>query len=385
MANKPDLIPTCNQCYNLACLLASGDPVQEENITGRITRAASHLTPEEVKERMRNDPNPLYRQRWAIIYNALVDPREAKEIALITGVSVATIHKLIPLYNKIGVAAVETPGKGGSRNAYINFKEEENLLKTFFERAEKGEIVTASQIQPEYEKMVGHAVDPSTVHRMMKRHKWRKVVPRSQHPKANKQKQEEFKENFPQQVKEVEKTKDPKDDRPTLLMVQDEGKFGRVNIPRRAWAPEHVRPLVPRQIVREYVYAYAAIAPKLGKMTSLVLPHCNTEMMNLFLKQVSEDFSSYFIIMQVDGASWHGSQGLVLPENIRLIRQPPYSPELNPTEHIWEELRENYFSNRCYKSLDHVMKCLCDGLMELEANSQYLRSMTYFPHLRMAA
>src|SRR5215813_9714966 len=245
---------------------------------GRRTHAALHLTVEEVKERMRNDPKPLSRQRWMIIYNALVDPREAKDIAKDTGVSVATVHKLIPRYNKLGVAAVETGGKGGGQNAYLSFEEEENLLKAFFERAGKGEVVTASQIQPEYEKAVGHAVDPSTVHRVMKRHKWRKVMPRPRHPKANKQKQEDFQKNFPDTVKEVEKTKDPKDERPTLLMAQDEGRFGRVSDPRRAWAPEHVRPLVPSEYVREYVYAYAAVAPKLGKMTSLVLPYSNTEM-----------------------------------------------------------------------------------------------------------
>lgn len=262
---------------------------------GRITRAVLHLSIEEVKERMIHASKPLYRQRWMIVYNALVDPREAKDIAKDTGVSVATVHKLIPLYNKIGVAAVETGGKGGGHNAYLSFEEEENLLNAFFERAEKGEVVTASQIQPEYEKLVGHSVDPSTVHRVMKRHKWRKVMPRPHHPKANKQKQEDFKENFPSTVKEVEKTKDPKDERPTLLMAQDEGKFGRVNIPQRAWAPPHVRPLVPRQIVREYVYAYAAVAPEKGKMTFLVLPYSNTEMMNMFLKQVSSEFSSYFM------------------------------------------------------------------------------------------
>jgi len=352
---------------------------------GRITRAVSHLTPEEVKHKMINDPNPLYRQRWMIIYNALVDPREAEDIARDTGVSVSTVHKLIPHYNKMGVAAVETPGKGGRQNAYMTLEEEENLLKTFFERAQSGEIVTASQIQPEYEKAVGHAVDPSTVHRVMKRHKWRKVMPRPRHPKADKREQDDFKENFPSAVKEVEKTKDPKDERPTLLMAQDEGRFGRASDPKRAWAPPHVRPLVPHQFIREYVYAYAAVAPKIGKMVSLVLPYSNTEMMNIFLEQVSKDFCSYFIIMQVDQAGWHDSNDLVIPENIRLLYQPAYSPELNPVEHIWEEIREKRFYNKNSESLDKVMQNLCDGLMELESDPQHIRSMTYFPHFRMAA
>ena len=70
----------------------------------------------------------------------------------------------------------------------------------------------------------------------------------------------------------------------------------------RAWCPTGIRPLVSQQIVREYVYAYAAVALQLGLMTALVLPYANTEMMNLFLEQVSEEFKDYFLIMQVDGA-----------------------------------------------------------------------------------
>jgi transposase len=279
----------------------------------RKTRAASHLSPEEVKERMKNDPNSLYRERWLIIYNALVDPREAKDIAKDTGVSVAKVHKLIASYNKLGIAAVETEGRGGRHNEYITLEEEQHLLETFFERAEKGEVVTKREIQQEYEKAVGHKVHKTTIYRLLDRHNWRKVVPRSYHPKANKEKQKDFTENFQDLVKKAEKTKKPEDDRPTLVLAQDEGRFGRVSLPKRAWAPKGLRPLAPRQIVRESVYAYAAVDPKEGKMTFLVLPYSNTEMMNIFLKQVSEDFSSYFVVMQVDGASWHRSRGSGYP------------------------------------------------------------------------
>jgi hypothetical protein len=115
---------------------------------------------------------------------------------------------------------------------------------------------------------------------------------------------------------------------------------------RACWCPQEIRPIIPKQQVREYIYAYAAVAPQLGLMTSLVMPYANTKMMNLFLKQVSEDFRDYFIIMQVDKAPWHRSKTWEIPENIRLLTQPSYSPELMPVQHLWEDLRENYFNNR---------------------------------------
>lgn len=165
-------------------------------------------------------------------------------------------------------------------------------------------------------------------------------------------------------------------------MAQDEGRFGRVSIPRRAWAPPGVRPRAPRQMVREMVYVFAAVAPAEGTMTALVLPAANTAMMQLFLEHVSQSFTQYFIVMQVDRAGWHQAKHLQVPENIRLIAQPAYSPEVNPVEHIWEEMREKHLSNLALAALDEVVEKVCDGLKQLEADPERLRSMTYFPHFR---
>jgi hypothetical protein len=165
-------------------------------------------------------------------------------------------------------------------------------------------------------------------------------------------------------------------------MAQDEGCFGRISQLRRAWAPPGIRPRSPRQIVREYTYVYAAIAPAEGKMTSLILPHADTAMMNLFLEHVAAPFADYFIVMQVDQASWHQAKDLYVPDNIRLICQPAYSPELNPVEHLWEHLREKQFPHLACSSLEEVTDKLCTGLLQLEAEPELLRSMTYFPHFR---
>src|SRR5579864_7424674 len=111
---------------------------------------------------------------------------------------------------------------------------------------------------------------------------------------------------------------------------------------KRCWAPAGIRPHAPAQVVRESVYVYAAVAPEPGLMTALILPDAKTEMMNLFLEHVSKTFSKYFMVMQVDQASWHHSNALIVPTNIRLIEQPAYSPEVQPVEHIWDELREKH-------------------------------------------
>jgi hypothetical protein len=166
-------------------------------------------------------------------------------------------------------------------------------------------------------------------------------------------------------------------------MTQDEGRFGRVNIPKASWAPMGIRPNVAKQVVRQSFYVYCAVAPSLGKISSLILPYGNTEMMNMFLENLSNDFPYNEIIMQEDGAGWHKSKDLKIPKNIHFIIQPPYSPELNPSEHIWDEIREKYLHNRIFNSLDETMEKVCLGLNDLDSKPEYVKSMTFFPHLNI--
>lgn len=166
-------------------------------------------------------------------------------------------------------------------------------------------------------------------------------------------------------------------------MAQDEGRFGRISNLCNCWAPLGIRPTVPNQIVREYVYAYSAVAPSIGRIYSLILPYSNTENMNIFLESLSQEFKDYYIIMQMDKAGWHKSNNLKVPENIKIIYQPAYSPELNPTEHVWDYLREKLFNNRLFKSLNEVINTLCIGLKSLSIDTETIKSMTNFPHLNI--
>lgn len=159
----------------------------------RITRAAPHLSAEEVKRRLQLDSRPLRRQRWLIIYNAFVAPREASEIAKHTGTTVAMVHRVVASYNRLGVVAVESPGKGGRRRESMTWEEERAFFAPFFTRAERGEIATAGEIKRAFEAQIGHEVHKSTISRLLTRHGWRKPVPRPIHPKANPEAQAEFK------------------------------------------------------------------------------------------------------------------------------------------------------------------------------------------------
>jgi transposase len=176
----------------------------------RVTRAAAHLSIEEVQSRLKTDQRSWCRQRWLIIYNALVEPRKAEEIARHCGVSKATVHAVISTYNRLGVAAVETAGKGGRRNEYLTLEEEEQFLAPYFAQAEAGEITTTAEIWKAFESRVGHHVDDSTIYRLLNRHGWRKLMPRPRHPKADPHAQEQFKKTLQRRFKRQSQRGQPK-------------------------------------------------------------------------------------------------------------------------------------------------------------------------------
>lgn len=166
--------------------------------------------------------------------------------------------------------------------------------------------------------------------------------------------------------------------RPIRLLFQDEGRFGRISDRRRCWAPLPMRPTVGSQIVREYVYALTAVSPQDGALATLVMPWIDTDTMSVFMEFTAKQFANDFCIMFLDGAGWHRAHALRIPANVRLIGLPPYSPELNPVELVWDYLRDNYMGNQVFESLDQVMDVLEKGLHEIGKQPNMIKSMTNF-------
>lgn len=166
---------------------------------------------------------------------------------------------------------------------------------------------------------------------------------------------------------------------PLRVMFQDEARFGRLSDPRRCWAPTPLRPIVPIALVREYAYAYAAVSPQDGSLDWMLTAKMDTLNMNAFLNHVSQRHTADYIVMVVDGASSHRSHDLRVPKNMELVKLPPYSPELNPAERLWEEIREKEFANRVFDSLGAAIAQAACGLKRLELMPEGLRSLTGWP------
>ena len=162
-------------------------------------------------------------------------------------------------------------------------------------------------------------------------------------------------------------------------MFMDEARFGRISDTRRCWCPKPIRPVCYAMVTQEYTYAYAAVSVCYGNMDSLILPHVNGECMQIFLDEVAARHLNDRIVMVLDGAGWHKSESLKIPDNVRLLSLPPYSPELNPVEHIWDDLREKEFHNRVFDCLDSLEDHLEKALHDMEHDHDRIRSTVAWP------
>ena len=158
------------------------------------------------------------------------------------------------------------------------------------------------------------------------------------------------------------------------LMFQDEAGFGRINKPKYCWCYKGLRPVVPSHHIREYRYAYGAVEPLTGDSFFLVLPYTNAICMGIFLKELSNQFKDDLIFMVCDKAAWHTAKALEIPKNIILHFLPAATPEMNPTEQIWRELRKLGFRNEIFQTLEKVIDRLCETICSLTKSA--IKSIT---------
>jgi hypothetical protein len=145
------------------------------------------------------------------------------------------------------------------------------------------------------------------------------------------------------------------------IWFQDEARDGQQGTLTRLWARRGSRPPAPRDQRHHWVYLFGAVCPARATGAALVLPSVNAELMNLHLAEISRCVAiGAHAVLVLDGAGWHQSGGrLAVPQNISLMPLPPYAPELNPVENIWEYLRGNLLSHRVWETYSDIFEACC--------------------------
>jgi hypothetical protein len=150
------------------------------------------------------------------------------------------------------------------------------------------------------------------------------------------------------------------------IWFADEARVGQKNKITRRWARRGTRPVAPLDQRTASTYIFGAICPQDGKGAALVLPHCNIAAMNLHLAEIAAAVApGAHAALLVDQAGWHMSDRLQVPSNITLVPLPPKCPELNPTENVWQFMRDNWLSNRVFQSYDAIVDHCCNAWNKL--------------------
>lgn len=145
----------------------------------------------------------------------------------------------------------------------------------------------------------------------------------------------------------------------------------------RLWAKRGSRPSAPRDCRYKWAYIFGAVCPARGTGAALVLPYVNAAAMNMHLAEISKCVTpGAHAVITLDGAGWHqAGDKLKLPDNISLLPLPPYAPELNPQENIWQFLRQNYLANRVFETQEAIVEACCSAWNSLIAQPDKITSI----------
>jgi hypothetical protein len=165
--------------------------------------------------------------------------------------------------------------------------------------------------------------------------------------------------------------------KPVEVWFQDEARVGQQGTLTRLWARRGTRPRAPRDRRYAWAYLFGAVCPERAVGTALVLPYANVEAMGLHLAEVGRQVApGAHAALVLDGAGWHAAAGLAVPENLSLLPLPPYSPELNPVENVWQYLRQNQLSLRVWDDYDAIVETCCRAWNALMAMPDRIASIT---------
>ena len=161
------------------------------------------------------------------------------------------------------------------------------------------------------------------------------------------------------------------------IWFQDEARVGQKGTLTYIWARRGTRPRAVQDTRYKWTYLFGALCPERAVGAGLIMPRANTDAMTLHLAEIAKNIApGAHAILVLDGAGWHVSKKLIAPDNITLLKLPPYSPELNPIENVWAYLRGTKLAHRLFNTYDDIVKTCCEAWNSFLADTNTVQSVT---------
>ncbi len=284
-------------------------------------------------------------------------PREAA--AQLSGMDRQTLRDWVLRYNAEGVAGLRSRPIPGRPSA-LSVEQMEELRTMVLEGPdpERNGVVRwrCPDLRAEIKSRWSVDVAERTVGKLLRRLRMTRLQPRPHHPKKDAAAQEAFKKNFSDLV--VRALPASATGKPIEIWFQDEARVGQKGSLEYIWAPIGSRPPMVRDNRHDSVYLFGAICHARGVGAAIIMPAANTDAMNEHLQEISTQVApGAHAVLLLDCAGWHqDGENLLTPDNITLLRLPPYSPELNPMENIWDYLRGNKLSSCVWNTYEAIVE-----------------------------
>lgn len=342
-----------------------------------------HLPLSELKRLERVEKNADRCRRLRIVILS-VEGWTAPAIAMAVGLSRRICQRWLARYNAEGLAGLDD--RRGRESQLPMSAEEEAAFRKRIDSGPTAEDAICSLRGKDFQRILANEFgllrSLPAVYWLLHRLGYSYLRPRPRHRKADPGKVQAFVEGWPARLQAIAAAHPQKRLR---IYFQDESRFGQQGTTTNIWANKGSRPTAIRQTEYEYLWVLGAVCPETGHAEGLLSPQLNTKIVNSFLEQFSNTIpGEEHAVMIWDGAGFHTSKALVVPENVTLVPLPAYSPELNPIENLWHYLKSHFWSNRAYDDYEALETAVIEAWKMTVLDEDTIKSVCAAPYLNRA-
>lgn len=333
-----------------------------------------HATLETLRCLERKETDVQYAKRLRIIILA-IRGFTAPSISLTLDICERAVQEWVARYNRSGLQGL-VDHRGGSRRDSLTEEEKAELC----ERLDQGPTpedgvcsLRARDVQRILAQEYAVWRRLSSIYALLHRLGYSSLRPRPQHRKSDSAAMAEFVARLPERLAVVAADHP---ERRLRVYFEDESRFGQQGTITNVWARKGSRPTAVRQTEYQYLWVLGVVCPETGQAEGLLSPRLNTEVVNVFLDQFSASLpADEHAVLIWDGAGFHTSNSLRVPQNVTLLQLPPYSPELNPIENLWHYLKGHFWSNRAYANYDELEAAAIDAWRRAVLNPGLMKTV----------
>jgi transposase len=333
----------------------------------------------ELKERLRSTTGLRDKERLQVVLWSTSGQHTLEELARLSGRARSTIQIWLDAFEAGGVARLlERESPPGLSSPLSEPKVQEQLKAGL----KSGRWRTAGQVADWLKETHGIKRAAKSLYRWLGKAGGALRVPRPCHVQQNPSATAAFRDEL---VAKLERLELPKD-KPVKIWVADESRFGLHTQSRRCWSLRGQRVVIPQQQRYEWEFVYGALEVVQGGAQFRFLPSVSLELSHGFLEQIAASDSGAEHVVIWDQAGFHPRPGAVsLPARIHLLPLPPYSPELNPVEGLWDQVQD-CTCNRRHADLDELEATLTEALRPFwETPSRVLSLIHHWLHAQANA